>query len=118
MNELLSYLLVVRNHAHILHWQTRSFAKHLALGELYDGISDLTDEIAEIHMGTSSVTVSPQPYSHQFSLSDDPIEFITTLNAFLVSASVVCDYSDGLKNKYDELLGLVAKTKYKLEKLS
>lgn len=116
MNELLSYLLVVRNHAHILHWQTRSFAKHLALGELYDGISDLTDEIAEIHMGTSSVTVSPQPYSHP--LSDDPIEFITTLYAFLVGMAAVCADSDGLKNKYDELLGLVSKTKYKLEKLS
>ncbi len=116
MNELLSFLLVVRNHAHVLHWKTRSFARHLALGELYDGISELVDELAEIHMGLSATTVSPQPFSHP--LSDDPIEFITTLNSHLMSSAKVTEYHDGLKNKYDELLSLVAKTKYKLEKLS
>ena len=116
MNELLSYLLLVRNKAHILHWQSRSFAKHLALGELYDGISDLVDELAEIHMGLSSVPVHPDTFNRP--LSDDPIEFITTLNAYLISMTKVVEYNDGLKNKYDELMALVAKTKYKLEKLS
>ena len=36
---------------HNLHWATRSYAEHMALGGLYDAVFDLKDEIVEKIMG-------------------------------------------------------------------
>ena len=36
---------------HNLHWATRSYAEHMALGGLYDAVFDLKDEIIEKIMG-------------------------------------------------------------------
>jgi hypothetical protein len=36
---------------HNLHWNTRSYAEHMALGALYDKVFDLKDEIIEKIMG-------------------------------------------------------------------
>ena len=36
---------------HNLHWATRSFAEHEALGKIYDKVFDLKDEIVEKIMG-------------------------------------------------------------------
>jgi len=36
---------------HELHWQTTSLAEHLALGDLYDLVFDIKDEIVEKIMG-------------------------------------------------------------------
>ena len=36
---------------HELHWQTTSLAEHLALGDLYDIVFDIKDEIVEKIMG-------------------------------------------------------------------
>lgn len=38
---------------HNLHWATRSYAEHMALGGLYDAVFDLKDEIIEKIMGYS-----------------------------------------------------------------
>lgn len=36
---------------HLLHWQTSSYAEHVALGGLYDYVQDVKDEIVEKIMG-------------------------------------------------------------------
>ena len=36
-------LLHSATNAHLFHWSTDSFAKHMALGEYYDNIVELTD---------------------------------------------------------------------------
>lgn len=51
-------------HAHFCHHQTTSYAKHQAMGYLYDAIDGLKDEIIEKMMGCmgtrySSLTVEP-----------------------------------------------------------
>jgi hypothetical protein len=38
---------------HNLHWATRSYAEHIALGGLYDAVFDFKDEIVEKIMGYS-----------------------------------------------------------------
>ena len=40
---------------HELHWQTTSLAEHLALGDAYDLVFDLKDEIVEKIMGYTGV---------------------------------------------------------------
>ena len=44
-------LFLARDVAHSVHLNTRSFAKHSALNEFYDGIVDLADKFAEAYQG-------------------------------------------------------------------
>jgi hypothetical protein len=38
-------LLHSATNTHFFHWSTDSYAKHIALGEYYDGIVELTDSV-------------------------------------------------------------------------
>ncbi len=54
--------------AHVWHWQTKSYACHVALGEFYDAIRDSADSVAEQFMGcgneiTAQVSCSIVPFS-------------------------------------------------------
>jgi DNA-binding ferritin-like protein len=51
MKDLVSKLLMARNVAHMWHWKVKSFSMHLALGELYENLLSLTDELMEMYMG-------------------------------------------------------------------
>lgn len=44
-------LLGARAQSHIFHWQTKSYARHIAFGDFYDEWLDIVDEIAETIMG-------------------------------------------------------------------
>lgn len=46
---------------HELHWQTRGFAEHEALGKIYDKVFDLKDEIVEKIMGYSGTRTKAMP---------------------------------------------------------
>ncbi len=45
------FLLELQSQLRILHWQTKSHAKHLAFGETYDTLGDLIDLYVETCMG-------------------------------------------------------------------
>jgi DNA-binding ferritin-like protein len=46
---------------HELHWQTRGFAEHEALGKIYDKVFDLKDEIVEKIMGYTGTRTKAMP---------------------------------------------------------
>lgn len=48
---LLSCMMELRDNAHIAHLQSRSYAEHIALNELYDAIPGLLDSLAESWQG-------------------------------------------------------------------
>ena len=45
------HLFLARDVTHSAHLNTRSYAKHVALNEFYDGIIDLADKFAEAYQG-------------------------------------------------------------------
>lgn len=51
MEELVISLLQIQQQTRILHWQTKSYARHKAYGEIYDSLGDLIDEFLEVYMG-------------------------------------------------------------------
>jgi DNA-binding ferritin-like protein len=61
INEFLSVLFEVRINAHISHLQTGSYAAHKALDELYNGIVDYTDRIAETYQGDTKTIITKYP---------------------------------------------------------
>jgi hypothetical protein len=51
MDNFLNQLLHIEQQLRILHWQTRSFARHKGFGETYDALGDLIDQFMEAYMG-------------------------------------------------------------------
>lgn len=117
MANLIGLLLKARNVSHMWHWKVKSFSQHLALGELYTGLSELTDQLFEMYMGKygteSHVPLSgPNPFSEQ-----DPLQFIRQLCEFLDSQESRIPQDGFLVNKFQEIQELVYTTKYKMENL-
>ena len=51
MIDFIPLMLQLQAQTQIWHWQTQSYATHVALGDYYGTIQGLTDEIAEIARG-------------------------------------------------------------------
>ena len=51
MTSLMSTFLGIQSQFKVLHWQTQSYAKHQAYGEIYNTFSEISDEFMEAYMG-------------------------------------------------------------------
>lgn len=99
-----------------MHWKTKSFAKHIALGDLYENLQELTDKIAEMYMGAYGQKDVPES-TWEFN-KETELAFVSDL---MTQLAVMHDHlpKDGwLINAFEELQGMVAQTKYKIENLS
>jgi hypothetical protein len=123
MQDLINALFAARDAAHKLHLKSRSFAKHIALGELYEGLLDKIDELAEVWMGKHGVIDFGASSDNDFmQLSDtsqtDPVAFVRQLAAFVESVkSILPKEETHILNIWGEIISIVYRAKYKLENL-
>lgn len=61
VQEFATSLFEIRINAHIAHLQTKSFAQHKALDELYNGIVDHTDTFLESYQGQFGIVTGYKP---------------------------------------------------------
>lgn len=113
--QLVSKCLAVRTAAHKSHLTTRSYARHVALGDFYDALVDAMDEFAEVYMGLEgrfdSLPNAAVP-------ADQPLEFIRELVSWLESNRDAASAGHkALENIVDNITALAARTIYKLETL-
>jgi len=102
---------------HELHWQTRGFAEHEALGKIYDRVFDLKDEIVEKIMGYTGVRTKAMPiqqikdYSPGMSeqVIGELIRFAKQLEEFGETNNM-----PDIENIAQSLSGDAAQTKYRL----
>lgn len=104
--------------AQMWHWKVKSLSMHLALGELYETLGEMADELFEMYMGTYGTEAhiplsDPNHFSEQ-----DPIEFVRQLHEALKAMEHSFPQDGFLVNAYQELQGKVARIKYKVENLS
>lgn len=105
-------LLHSATNTHFFHWSTDSYSKHIALGEYYDGIVELTDAFAEAYMGKyGKFTAFPSVY-HQ---PKDPIKYLESLQNFVTDARQDLPQDSELQNLIDEIADLINTTTYKLK---
>jgi len=109
-------LVGIQQQLRILHWQTKSYAKHKAYGETYDGLSDLIDSFLEEYMGKYGRFVLTSKAIQIINIEDLDVEdFIEGSIAYLTDFTAQLDPSDtNLLNIRDEMLGLLNKLKYLL----
>ena len=102
---------------HELHWQTKSYAEHMALGSLYDKVFDLKDEIVEKIMGYTGIRTK--------AMSVDPIKNYSpglstqVINELLIFAKQLETYAESnnmpdIENIAQSLSGDASRTKYLL----
>ena len=81
--KVVSLLFNLRTNVHIAHLQTRSYAAHKALNEVYDEILDIADAFAESAMATQGI-----------------------LSGYTLGELNTGDIIVFIENKYNELLSL------------
>ena len=92
-----------------------AYAQHVALGELYDALSDMADDITETIQGYKGIlTISIPATSFQ-----EPIAYIKAKRTSISSMleQVEKEMPD-VSNKLQDLIGVMSKTIYKLENLA
>lgn len=110
-------LLHAATSAHLLHLQTRSFAAHMALDELYKGLPGLTDDLIEAYQGRNGTLVTDYPGGFTPPASE-PLIFVTSLSEWFSTARAAVGAKTELQNICDEIQGLIDLTLYKLRFLS
>lgn len=117
METLIAQLFQARDIAHRLHLNTRSFAAHMALGELYGALVELADDLAESYQGKYGVmdlSVVPPAYN-----PTDARAFIAEFAAWAETSKGSFNPADThLLNEWDNVIACIYKTKYKLDNLA
>ena len=119
MTSILATFLGIQSQFKVFHWQTQSYAKHIAYGEIYDTLGALSDDFIEIYMGKYG-RIALEGESDSIILQNigevNIEDFLETVIEFLLSFNnKLNSHKDSdLLNLRDEMLGAVNKLKYLL----
>lgn len=114
--EFVMRLIIAGDHAHVLHFKTRSYAQHIALGAFYTEIEELLDTLAESIQG--KVGILDYPTDMQIPLAASPIKFLRELNEYVQEKREEVSAETDVQNLIDEIVTLISQTYYKIETLS
>jgi len=116
---LITTLLTLQAQLRVLHWQTKSYAEHKALGKLYDDLDGLTDQFVETFSGRYGVPAAKNDYKLtvvNYKDNSGVVQILDTAIAYMmkdVPAMLKPEDTD-LLNIRDEMVGSMIKTKYLL----
>ena len=104
-------LLHAVTNTHILHLQSRSYSEHMALGDFYDGLSDLADSFAEAYQGKYGII---EGYTDDYELPGQAIPYLMEKNDYIKLLRAGLPQDSELQNIIDEIVALIDSTLYKL----
>jgi DNA-binding ferritin-like protein len=106
---------------HAWHLQTGSYAAHMALNDLYTGLPDLADGIAEALIGIDRKLVLPtKPYTFIQDNTASIDGIVAAINSFKGRATQLFSSTNdeaGINNTLADIVSLLDKTVYKLKNL-
>ena len=114
--DMIGHLFLARDVVHSAHLNTRSYAKHKALGNFYEGVIELADSLAEVYQGRHGLigAIKLQPPKKTGNI----VDFLqASLDEFEKMRSELGDDTT-IQNIVDEIVALYLKTLYKLKFLS
>lgn len=118
IEELISRVFYARNVAHFHHWRATgvgSFAKHMALGEFYDGVIDALDPLVEAYQGAfelvGNIPAPPTSENEVLSLLEADAAWIEEHH------EEICKGNRAVANLIDSLTGVYLSAIYKLRNL-
>lgn len=119
VREAIARVFDTRNEAHSEHWATNSYAKHMALGDFYDGVIDKIDAFVESYQGQFGLigkgeAEEESPDSEQ----EDIIACLRDTSDWLTAnMEQICMGDQTLMNLLQEVVHVYLVTLYKLENL-
>jgi len=115
MNEAAEFLLTLLHastNTHLLHWTTKSYAEHKALGEFYTGLPELVDQLAEAMMGKFDATPTfPVTYHAPDKTGKDELE---ALKDYVEQERAKLPQDSEIQNLVDEIASSIDQTLYLL----
>lgn len=114
-SEFFSTLMAAATYAQILHRQTvgeGSDARHRALGDLYDGLIDLSDNVVEQYQGCKEALVAYQLASYKEPA--DAVAFVRELHDYIEATRYKVCEETYIQNSIDEILSLLVRVKFRL----
>ena len=117
-NEFIGMMFLARDVTHSAHLNTRSYAKHVALGAFYDGIIDLADKFAEAYQGKYGLIgpislMSAKKTTNIVEFLQDQADEIEKVRYDVVDRACT-----PIHNIIDEIVGQYLSTLYKLKFLA
>ena len=114
--ELIQFFIQLQQQFRTLHWETKSYARHKAYGEIYDSLDDTIDTFMETYMGKKGRPKFDTINIELKSMKNVKInDFIGEAINFLNGLTSELDEKDtDLLNIRDEMLGELNKLKYLL----
>jgi hypothetical protein len=116
--DFVGMLFLARDVTHSVHLNTRSYAKHKALGKFYTGVVDLADSFAEAYQGRHGL-IGPITLMSAKKTSN-VVEFLQDQLAEIeANRYKFCDKEEtSIQNIIDEIVALYLSTLYKLRFLA
>lgn len=116
IEDLIGKVFCARNETHLEHWRTKSYAVHKALGNFYEDVIELLDDLVEAYQGNfgiiGEVKFPEEKYKDCIKCLTDQVTWIAE------HRNHIAQDVNALENIVDEITGLYLKTLYKLENLS
>lgn len=114
--DLIGHLFLARDVTHSVHLNTRSYAKHKALGGFYEKIIGLADDLAEAYQGRYGL-IGPITL-HSAKKTNNVVEFLEDSLEEIRKERKEYKDDTALQNIIDEIEGLYLSTLYKLKFLA
>lgn len=112
IGDLVLTLLHSATNTHILHWQSKSYAEHQALGTFYEELPDLVDKLVEAIQGRYDSTLDFPATYH--SPADSGKRELQDLSDYFQEKRSVLPQDSEIQNIADEIQALIDSTLYLL----
>jgi len=117
-NQFITTLLSSVTIAHVLHFKTRSYAQHMALGSFYSELENLTDGLFEEYLGCTENAISKPFPSVSISFNQEPLSFLKDLHLYVKENRSAMGEESNIQNTVDSILSCICTCIYKVENLS
>lgn len=114
--DLIGHLFLARDVTHSVHLNTRSYAKHKALGGFYSKVIDLADDLAEAYQGRYGL-IGPITL-HSAKKTNNVVEFLEDSLKEIEEARKEYKDDSAIQNIIDEIVDLYLSSLYKLKFLA
>jgi hypothetical protein len=115
--QIITPLLTLQNQLRLLHWQTKSYSEHKALGRAYEDLDGIVDNFVETYFGkygnvnakeTFKINIENYSEKNTKEVLQDGIRYLENMTTNL------SENDTELLNIRDEMLAVLQHTKYLL----
>lgn len=114
MDSFISYLMVCRNVLHAMHLKSHIESEHEALGELYEALPDLIDNLSEAYQGYYGLLLNLSFETGNEYLTMKPLDYVSEILKHIEGCKTKYSSNSMILNEIDNIVKVVSATRYRL----